>query len=369
MLVMVFTDICIYKKKGFSLTMDTQKMIYLRADGNPQIASGHLMRCLTIARALRKKEVLPVFIVSDPTSIEMLRNMFTPEEISSHAFPIVHLQTAYDDLEAEIPVLSRILTAQKPQCMLVDSYFATAAYFEALQGLCPLAYLDDLQSFDAPVDLVINYDLSPDTSFYQNARRILTGAAYTPLREQFSLQQYHVWEQVKDVLISTGATDPWYIAADLLESLLADPFWKDTCFHMMTGPVHQSRERLLSYAASDSRVQIHENVKNMASLMAECDLALSAGGTTLYELCAIGVPTVSFAFTDNHLPGIRDFAAADLIPTAGDIRTNKDFIFHTAETLKLLALTPAQRTDQSFRMRMAIDGAGANRIAGALLKL
>ena len=349
--------------------MDTPSMIYLRADGNKEIASGHLMRCLTIARALKKKEILPVFLVSDTDSMELLQNMFTPEEKASHAFPIIHLQTDYSDLEQELPVLEQILRTQPPECLLVDSYFATADYFAALKGLCPIAYLDDLQAFDAPLDLVINYDLAPDTTFYQNARRVLAGGAYTPLREQFSLNRYHVWEKVKDVLISTGATDPWHIAANLVTRLLDAPEWKDVCFHVITGPIHQSREQLLALSETEERIVLHENVRDMAALMLECDLAVSAGGTTLFELCAIGVPTVSFAFTDNHLPGIRDFAAADLIPTLGDIRTDRDFMDHAQALLTALAADRSRRADQSSRMRMAIDGAGADRIAGALLKL
>ena len=349
--------------------MDTPSMIYLRADGNKQIASGHLMRCLTIARSLRHKDILPVFLVSDSDSIEMLQNILTQEEKASHAFPVIHLQTDYTDLEQELPVLEKILQTQPPECLLVDSYFATADYFDALQGLCPIAYIDDLQAFDAPLDLVINYDLAPDTSFYQNARRVLAGGTYTPLREQFSLNQYHVWEQVRDVFLSTGATDPWYITANLIRYLLEDPQWEDTSFHVITGPMHHSREQLLALSGSDERVVLHENVQDMASLMKECDLAVSAGGTTLFELCAIGVPSLSFAFADNHLPGIRDFATADLIPTLGDVRTNPDFILHAAQTLSQLAADHSRRAEQSSRMRIAIDGAGANRIAGALLKL
>jgi len=344
-------------------------MIYLRTDGNENIASGHLMRCLTIARALKKKEAMPVFLVSDTASIDLLQTMFTPEEKMFHAFPIIHLQTAYDDLEQEIPVLERILTAQKPVSMLVDSYYASSAYFSSLSGLCPLAYLDDLQEFDAPLDLVINYDLAPDTAFYQHAKKVLAGGIYTPLRDQFSLHHYHVWEQVRDVLISTGATDPYQISANLLDNLLCDDRWADTCFHMITGPLHRSREHLLKLAAADKRVCLHENVQDMASLMAECDLALSAGGTTLYELCAIGVPSLSFIIADNQLPCVQDFAAADLVPTLGDVRTNDSFITDAANALCHLAQDHARRTDQSFRMRMAIDGAGADRIADELLRL
>ena len=347
--------------------MEPHKLVYIRTDGNETIATGHLMRCLTIARALRKRAAHPVFIVSDTSSLFLLQNMMTAEERNGHAFPAIHLQTNYREPENELPAMQNILSSHTPAFLLVDSYFVTERYLTALKQFCRIAYLDDLQTLDCPVNLVINYDLVVNTGFYQKAQQILAGGAYTPLREQFSLCPYRLWEEVRDVFISTGGTDPFNIAGELAQLLLASPEWKDVCFHILTGPMHVHRAELFALAEGNERILLHENVTNMAELMSECDLAVSAAGTTLYELCAIGVPSVSYTMADNQLPGAKAFEQEGLIPCAGDIRDNPDFFRALCEKMLALAKDPAARRQQSMRMRMAIDGAGADRIAAALL--
>ena len=349
--------------------MESHPLVYIRADGNETIATGHLMRCLSIARALRRRGGIPIFIVSDASSISLLQKMMTSDETARKAYPVIHLQTDYRNLEAEIPTMQRILSSHNVSFLLVDSYFATSRYLSQMAQICRVAYLDDLQAFDYPVDLVINYDLEVDTSVYRSAKSVLAGSAYTPLRSQFSLHPYRVWEQVKDLLLSTGGTDPFGIAGGLIRRLQGLPEFENVCFHALTGPLHVHRAELLQMARQDERIKLHENVADMASLMAECDLAVSAGGTTLYELCAVGVPSVSYSMADNQIPCTADFDRAGLIPYAGDIRNNPDFPDHTAQKLLELSRNFPLRKELSTRMRMAVDGAGADRIAEALTRV
>ena len=343
-----------------------KEMIYIRTDGNEDIATGHLMRCLSIARALIRRNAQPVFMLSDMTSIRLLQKMMTPQEHALRCFPIIHMQTDYREPEKELPIMENIFSTRKNAALLVDSYFVTPKYLAALKRLCRVAYIDDLQAFDYPVSLIINYDILVDNTFYKNSERLLTGVSYTPLRAQFSGSTYHPWDTVKDLFISTGGTDPFNIAGGLSAKLLTSDDLKDTCLHILTGPMHVHRFELDALAAADSRVVLHENVTEMAALMAECDLAFSAGGTTLYELCAVGVPSVSFTMADNQIPGVRAFDKAGLIPWIGDVRDNPEFFEKAIAKLTELASDPSARREQSLRMRMAIDGAGADRIAEAL---
>lgn len=347
--------------------MESHPLVYLRADGNEAIATGHLMRCLSIARALRRQHARPVFLLSDMTSASLLQGMMTIAEKAEKAFPIVNLQTDYRNPEQEIPVLTKLLSAHPAACVLVDSYFVTPRYLSALRQFGQVAYLDDLQAFDYPVDLVINYDIFVDEGFYHNARKVLSGGSYAPLREQFSLCSYQLWDQVKEVFLSTGGTDPFNIAGGLLRQLQNTPQWQDVNFHVLTGPMHIHRAELKALSAGDSRIILHEGVSHMASLMAQCDLAVSAAGTTLYELCAVGVPSVSYSMADNQVPGAKAFDRAGLIPWIGDIRDNPDFFKTACDKMLALAQDPISRREQSTRMRMAVDGAGAERIAASLL--
>lgn len=346
--------------------MESHPLVYIRTDGNETIATGHLMRCLTIARALLRRGAVPVFIVSDPVSISLLQRMMTPEERANRHFPVIHLQTDYRELQRELPVMRSILSSHTVSYLLVDSYSVTRRYLADLKQTCRVAYLDDLQAFDYPVNLIINYDMDVDSSFYKNADTVLAGCAYTPLREQFSRYAYRPWETVRDLFLSTGGTDPFDIAGGLTQRLLLNPVFADVCLHILTGPMHVHRAHLEEISQQDDRVILHENVTEMAALMAECDLAFSAGGTTLYELCAVGVPAVSYSMADNQLPGVTAFHRADLIPYIGDIRDNPSFYERAVTQLCLLATDAKARREQSLRMRMTIDGAGADRIAAAL---
>lgn len=107
----------------------------------------------------------------------------------------------------------------------------------------------------------------------------------------------------------------------------------------------------------------------MAALMQRCDLAVSAAGTTLCELCAAGVPTVSFTMADNQLVTARQFEACATVPYAGDVRTADNLPSVLCRTLHRLASDYEGRKSLSSSMHRLIDGNGAGRIADALIRL
>ena len=53
--------------------MDNDRVVWIRTDGNEEMASGHLVRCLTIAKALIKHGGKAHFLLSDEKSLEELR--------------------------------------------------------------------------------------------------------------------------------------------------------------------------------------------------------------------------------------------------------------------------------------------------------
>ena len=122
-------------------------------------------------------------------------------------------------------------------------------------------------------------------------------------------------------------------------------------------------------AAGVLRRSGYEKVTDMAGLMRACDLAVSAAGTTLYELCAAGVPSVSFTMADNQLPCSREMERFAGIPCAGDVRSTPDLIGRLLSLLFSLAENPQKRSALSRSMHAAIDGKGSERIARELLLL
>lgn len=343
-------------------------VIYFRADGNEEIATGHIMRCLSIARACKSSGAEVCFVTADEESAGLLNERFSyPDEFRIHC-----LHSSYQNMEAELPALRSVLQGAYFPCVFVDSYFVTSAYLSELRGLCRVAYLDDLLAFPYPADCIINYDITEIPDCYRGASQCLLGPAYTPLREQFQNAAYTIRPVVRHILLSTGGTDTYNVAGRLLGRILntlSDTPLGQCEFHIVTSRLNSHFSELEALAARHLSVHIHEKVQDMASLMCRCDLALSAGGTTLYELCAAGVPAVSFSIADNQLLAVKTLSEKQIIPYAGDIRYAPEDVFDAIISFLNDNLDCEKRKKSSLRQRAFIDGNGASRIAQALIRL
>ena len=351
--------------------MGTDRLVYFRTDGNSHIATGHLVRCLSIADACFSLGMKVCFLVSDQESKALLQS-FDP----ACRFPVRILETAvYDDLEKELPEVLGMLNeaGQAEQIFFLDSYYVTEHYLSAVRTAAKVAYLDDLQLFDYPADLLINYDVIPESrsasyqAAYQNAARTLLGASYTPLRAQFTDLQPYCRDRVSNILVTTGGSDPYHFCLRLIAAFRENSFLHLCQLHVVVGRLSEDKDKLYKLADELPFLQLHENVSDMASLMASCDLAVSAAGTTLYELCAAGVPSMSFCLADNQLTAAKAFDEAGAIPCAGDIRRSCDEVLgNVMNFVTYMSENSKKRKAALETMRQLVDGKGAMRIAKAL---
>lgn len=337
--------------------------IFFRVDGNEEIATGHIMRCLSIARACVSFGAKVCFLVSDETSQTLLQERFLQET----EFETQCLHSNYRFPETELPLLQKIFAKENNRAntwLFIDSYFVTKHYLSEIRKLCKTAYLDDILAFDYPVDLVINYDVTTEPSCYHQASWKLLGASYTPLREQFVKVPYTIRTNAENILLSTGGTDTYNVAGALLARSSELP----SChYHVLTSRLNTHYAELKQLSSQNPFIHIHENVQDMAALMSQCDLAVSAGGTTLYELCAVGVPAISFAMADNQEIAVATFAKQGIIPYAGDVRTSFTQVIDTLLLfLQQQSHSSELRKKSSQTMRAFIDGEGALRIARVL---
>ena len=354
--------------------MGTDRLVYFRTDGNSHIATGHLVRCLSIADACFSLGMKVCFLVSDQESKALLQS-FDP----ACRFPVRILETAvYDDLEKELPEVLGMLNeaGQAEQIFFLDSYYVTEHYLSAVRTAAKVAYLDDLQLFDYPADLLINYDVIPESrsasyqAAYQNAARTLLGASYTPLRAQFTDLQPYCRDRVSNILVTTGGSDPYHFCLRLIAAFRKNSFLHLCQLHVVVGRLNEDKDKLYKLADELPFLQLHENVSDMASLMTSCDLAVSAAGTTLYELCAVGVPSMSFCLADNQLTAAKTFEEAGIIPCAGDIRCNCDEVLgNVMNFVTYMSENSKKRKAALETMRQLVDGKGAVRIAEALIEM
>ena len=371
--------------------MGTDSVIYIRTDGNSKIATGHLVRCLCIAQALENCGKKVSFLVSDDTSAALLQDLalsIFPEYTFSIDIQI--LKTAfYNNLESELEELHSLLTDKtshtapsKPNLIkpvvFVDSYYVTSNYLSSLRSFAYVAYMDDLRAFEYDVDLVINYDVIPASKqkeyarVYANVPITLLGAGYTPLRQQFQNKEVTLNKTFQNILITSGGSDPYRFTELLASYLLSQNL--EIILHIVVGKLFTNTKELDSLASDNPAIHLHYNVSDMASLMKQCDYAVSAAGTTLYELCALGIPCISFSMAENQKIMAETFSDTGAVPYAGDIQNKSSedmqlILTNIKNHLISLSQDFSKRMAQHKNMRELVDGCGAVKIAEALCKL
>ena len=123
------------------------------------------------------------------------------------------------------------------------------------------------------------------------------------------------------------------------------------------------------FARRHTGITLHEYVEDMAELMGRCDFAVSAGGSTLYELCAIGVPTVVYSMTNAQAELVESFDRIGAAKYAGDARYDHRLV------QKIVTWGTAAIDNRGFRSRMSekarniVDGKGVYKIADAIFEI
>lgn len=355
---------------------ENREIIGVRADANDTVATGHIMRCITIAKELKKRGKGVLFFTADTYAHEMLLEA---------GMEAVCLDTEWNRMEQETERLKAEL--QKVGCgkLLVDSYQATKKYFESLGETVKLIYVDDCFEDVYPVDMIINYNAFYTRFPYEKAyreegkmggkqTRLLLGTEYVPLREEFGQEKNKGKEESgreMHVLLASGGGDTY----DALSGILTAFYEKrekelPVVFHVVAGGFYRKKKELLALAEKYPNIKVHVGVKRMAELMRQCDGAVSAAGTMLFELCAMQIPTVFFVSADNQKYDSEFFAAEERMLFAGDIRTDREACLEKIGVLleELLA-DEAMRDRMKAKLKEVTDGNGAARIAEAMIKL
>ncbi len=345
-------------------------MIIFRVDGNEKIGLGHVMRCMSIADAFLDAGEECFFLLADASAKEI---------VEKRGFRVFVMGTHFDCVEEELPEIWSVVVRLRPKCIVVDSYFVTERYLKLLGDLCRVVYLDDLAAFAYPVDGLVNYNIygvdMDYAALYRNRGtklpQCILGSWYAPLRREFrDIPACAVKEDVEDVLVSAGGADSIHLILGLARFLTGRPECvRGLRFHIVLGAMNTDKDEVRDLVSGMGNVVLHLAVQDMGALMCGCDLAVSAAGSTLYELCACGVPTVTYVLADNQMLGAKAFKRAGAMVSLGDIRGNMGEAANMViEAVLGLKGNFYKRKRMAWRMRELVDGYGAERLVGELLK-
>ncbi len=361
--------------------------VALRTDASARIGTGHLMRCLTLADALRaggartrfvcrplpaglaglvtdRGHALTLLPAADADATAGANRAGTPAG-PPHAAWLGATQ------EADAAATRAALDPDGPWDWVVVDHYALDARWEARlrAGAGRIFAIDDLA--DRPHDC----DLLLDQNFHEGAvarydgrvpagcRRLL-GPAYALLRPEFAAARATLRrraDRVGRVLVFFGGIDAGDLSAAALDAL--DAAGLDAGVDVVIGAAHPRRDALAARCAARPRTVLHVQTADMAALIAGADLGIGAAGAATWERCALGLPTLAFAVADNQRELLREAARAGLLLGPG---------IDPADAAALAGQVRALADDASLRAHLAargmatVDARGAARVAGIL---
>jgi UDP-2,4-diacetamido-2,4,6-trideoxy-beta-L-altropyranose hydrolase len=306
-----------------------QTKILFRVDASLRIGTGHVMRCLTLADALRAEGAQCIFICREHPGnfIAQIRQ----RDFSVHVIPLgtdkhatderaVEYASTYESwlgvdwvTDAEQSIVSAGETAI--DWLIVDHYALDARWERVLRPLCrKLMVIDDLANRQHDCDLLLDQNLGREASDYSqlvpDACKVLAGPNYALLRPEFpalrenSLTRRSTNPQLKHILISMGGVDQADATGKALEALMECSLPADLRITVVMGEHAPWLHRVKLIASRVTHpMEVKVNVRNMAQLMAQSDLAIGAAGGTSWERCCLGLPAIVVVLADNQRDG------------------------------------------------------------------
>ncbi len=327
--------------------MTEARVLFVCAAG-PRIGGGHVMRSLTLARALAERGAACAFQADQ--DVARLLAAFAPD-----------MATSLDDRGFDAVVF--------------DHYGLAAPDHRAIARDRPSLAIDDLADRPLAADLVLDSGPARAAADYAGLvpeeTRLLLGPRFAPVRPAFAalretaLARRSERPPVRRVLVSLGLTDVGGITGKVVARLL--PLVGETALDVVLGGGAPSLPALRERARHDPRIRLHIDTQDMARLTLEADLAVGAGGSTTWERCVLALPALTLVLAANQAPAAAALAAAGATPCLDVEAPDFEAAFDAAITA--LLTDPDRRATLSTASAAVCDGLGAPRVAEAFLEV
>jgi len=257
------------------------------------------------------------------------------------------------------------------ECVILDSYHIDNDYISTIRqaGFITIV-IDDLAAHPFAAHLVVNGAAGSETIPYRSSAGdtiFLLGPKYVPLHTAFWDAPARVPSPIVNrILVTVGGADAGQALHTILRSVDAVP--APFSVTAVIGPFADLHA--LERVPGDYRhdLTVARAPHHLRDLMTEADLAVSAGGQTLYELAACGIPTVAVQLQDNQRFNVRCLAAAGIVRDGGCV-SESDFESGLSQMVTDLIRDGRQRARMSEDGRSFVDGRGAVRVAEAVAAL
>lgn len=281
--------------------------IVFRVDSSIQIGLGHLMRCVAFADELKREGYKVTFICRalEGNQIESVEHkVIVLEKNDNFQSDDDYLNwlgaTQQTDAQQTIKVFPKMT-----DLLVVDSYALGHQWHQNLREYAKrILVIDDLADRQFDCDILLNQNIGVQENSYKGKVprncKLLLGCDYALLRPEFaerreqSLKKKQGNKKIQNVLVSLGGSDPDNVSLDILQQL--DDRFKVVVVLGKTSPHNE----IIEHYAKGKSIEVIINADNMADLMLDADIAIGAGGSTSWERCCLGLPTLLCVLADNQ---------------------------------------------------------------------
>jgi UDP-2,4-diacetamido-2,4,6-trideoxy-beta-L-altropyranose hydrolase len=352
--------------------------IAVRVDASSIIGTGHFMRCLTLADALKQRGAqirfvsrhLPEYLSSmlaakghEFALIDSVQNEVVLDELAhAHWLGTSQAQDAQTTVQA--------LSDQSWDSLVVDHYALDARWESIMRGtVLQIMVIDDIADRQHDCDVLLDQNFYADMQTRYTGKvpehcKLLLGPRYALLRDEFRKLREQVNPRtgaVKRILVFFGGVDVDNYTGRAIEAL-SEIDISGLNVDVVIGAQHPRRAEIEASCAAN-RFVCHVQTNRMAELMVNADLAIGAGGSATWERCCLGLPALAFCTADNQQRQLADAAQEGLLyaPMGNDdlvsvLKNHLKALLENAALLKLISSTAMR----------AVDGRGVIRVASTL---
>jgi UDP-2,4-diacetamido-2,4,6-trideoxy-beta-L-altropyranose hydrolase len=350
------------------VTLPARPRILFFADAGPEVGGGHVMRCLTLARALTGRGAECAFVESRATA-QILRRFGWPA-------PALLAISDAPGLDGQLAYAGDFADRFEADVVVVDHYGAGGREEAALKGAARrIVVIDDLANRNHACDLLLDPGYGRRAEAYRklapDSAHVLTGPTYALVRPEFAAARQRALSRrakhgpVTRALVSLGMTDIGGVTERVVRALI--PALDDVRLDVVLGSEAASVAGLRQLAAADRRIRLWVDDADMATLTADADIAIGAGGSSVWERAVVGLPSATVILAENQRVMIEHMADAGFARAID--AAAPDFEARLLEAWNRLLTDEALRWRLTERSADLCDGHGASRVAEAVLKL
>lgn len=359
--------------------------IAFRVDASLQIGAGHVMRCLTLANALREQGAICRFVCRAQAGdlidllLEQKHEVLTlPAPLSkpaqaNNAAPYADWLMTTWQIDAQ-QTQAALSAAGIQDWLVVDHYALDAQWERSVDSTYRhLLVIDDLANRQHHADLLLDQTFERKNIAYQPLVNpeceLLCGVEYALLRPEFDAWRAHSLKsresaKLKRVLISLGGVDQANISREILLALRDPRLSSDFEICLVLGASSPWIEEMRRMSEAMPNVELNVAADNMAELLSRCDLAIGAAGSSVWERCCLGVPTLMLVLAKNQQEIAAQLSAAG---AAESLTSGSDL--HEQVIRAVQAINSAQLSEMSRKAAALVQGSGVKGVVQAMMEV